>query len=505
MFPARDRSGLAACAACLLAGGVWAAEGTRPITLAEAVEQTLAHNLDLALQREAVIAAEARVLQAEGAFDPEWSGNYAYSEETRSLDAESATAAGGLTRVRSEAESASIGLGGLFPFSTRYAASLRDRGSADTFNDFEQEHTASAGLTLTQPLLRGRGPEITRVNLRIARRGLDLSFLEFRRQVEAILLQLEHAYWDLQRAHRDLEVRRKSVQAAESLVQQVQARLEAQTASEADRVQAESGLAQRRIALLESRRALELQDRVLKDLLLPDLATPAPLLAPTDEPALDLALPAQAEVLARAEANRPEFARTALQIANAEDQLAVVRDNRRPQVDLEGSVGVNGLGGSFGSAIDDGRNADNNSWSLGVVLRTPWPNRKARGALAEQEAALRQQLIQARQTRRQVHLEVGEIYDRLKSSAEQLAARRIAVDFARLSLRNEEAKYEVQQATVHDLLLLETELLEAELGLYQVTADHRKHQATLRQVMGTLLNHWHITLADTPAPTQVAP
>jgi outer membrane protein TolC len=323
--------------------------------------------------------------------------------------------------------------------------------------------------------------------------------------VESILLRLEQAYWDLQRAHRDLAVRIKSAEAAESLVRQVEARLEAQNAAEADRIQAESGLAQRRIAVLESRRTLELQDRVFKDLLLPDLSVATPLLDPTDEPVLDLTLPVYEEVLARAEQNRPEYERAELQIANAEDQLAVVRNNRLPQVDLEGSVGVNGLGGSFGSAFDDGRQADNNSWSLGVVYRTPWPSRKARGALAEQEAGVRQQLLQARKSQRQIQLEVGEIYDRLKSSAEQLNARQIAVDFARLVLRNERAKYDVQQATVHDLLLLERDLLEAELGLYQATAEHRKYQATLHQVCGILLDRWHIELADIPAPPWDAP
>ena len=86
-----------------------------------------------------------------------------------------------------------------------------------------------------------------------------------------------------------------------------------------------------------------------------------------------------------------------------------------------------------------------------------------------------------------------------------LEARKIAVDFARLSLENEKAKYDVQKATVHDLLLLETELQEAELGLYQATAEHRKHLATLQQVSGTLLDHWSARLADSPAPTFTVP
>lgn len=493
------------CAASATFSPVWADEAVEPLTLEEAVELALTHNLDIALQRELVITSIAQLLQAEGTFDPEWNTGYTYAEDTRSLDAEGSVAAGGLDTVRSESTAANLAVGGLLPVSTRYAANIRNRSSADTFNDFDEEYTATAGISLIQPLLRGRGPELTQMGIRIASRGITLSELEFQNQVESILLRLEQAYWDLQRAHRDLSVRKKSVEAAESLLAQVEARIDAQAASVADRVQAESGLAQRRIGVLEAERNLELQDRILKDLLLPDLRTATALLDPVDEPDLDLTLPVYEEILAQAEANRPEFEQARLQIANTEDELQRVRNDRLPQLDLEGSLGINGVGGSFGSALDDGREADNNNWSLGVVLRTPWPNRKARAALSIQESELRRELIQAQKTQRQIQLEVDEIYDRIRSSTEQLHAREIAVDFARLSLENEKAKYEVGTATVHDLLLLETELQEAALGLYQATAEHRKHQVTLRRVTGTLLEHWNIDLAEDPAGLETPP
>jgi outer membrane protein TolC len=474
---------------------------TAPITLAEAVEMALAHNLDIALQRESVIAADARLVQTEGQFDPEWNAAYNYGEDTRALDAESATAAGGLDTVRSESQTARAGFGGQIPLSTRYSANLQSRSSADTFNDFEEEYVTTAGVTLTQPLLQGRGPRVTQTALRNSRRNVRLSRLEFRDQVESILLSVESSYWDLLRARQDVEMRRKSVVAAESLLEQVMVRVEVNTASEADRVQAESGLAQRRIALLEAERTLEVQDRVLKDLLLPDLSADIGQLEPVEAPEPDLGLPPYEEILEQAFLNRPELERAEIQIAAAEDQLYQARNQRLPQLDLEGAVGANGLGGSFSSSWNNGRDADNNNWSLGVVYRTPWPNRRNAGAVLEQESALRQQLLQAQKVRRRILLEVGEIYDRLKSSAQQIRAGEVAVSFARLSLENEQSRYDVQKSTVHELLLLETDLQQAELGLFQTINDHRKNHANLRRVCGTLLEHWDVAWADEEAPS----
>ena len=476
-----------------------------PITLSEAVEMALAYNLDIALQRESVISADARLLQARGQFDPEWTAAYTHGEDTRSLDAESSTAAGGLSSVRSESQTARASFGGQLPVSTRYAANLQGRSSADTFNDFEEEVVTQAGLSITQPLLQGRGPRVAQTALRISRRGVRLSRLEFRDQVESILLSVESAYWDLLRARQDVEMRRKSVRAAESLLDQVMVRVEVDTASEADRIQAESGLAQRRISLLEAERTLEVQDRVLKDLLLPDLGADMGRLEPTDAPEPDLSLPTYQEVLNQALLHRPELERAEIQIANAEDQLYQARNQRLPQVDVEGAVGVNGLGGSFSSSWNNGKDADNNNWSLGVVYRTPWPNRRNEGAVLEQESALRQQWLQAAKVRRRILLEVGEIHDRLKSSAQQIQAGEIAVDFARLSLENEKSRYDVQKSTVHDILLLETELQQAELGLHQITTDHRKNQANLRRICGTLLDRWDVEWVDDSLPPEPPP
>jgi outer membrane protein TolC len=279
----------------------------------------------------------------------------------------------------------------------------------------------------------------------------------------------------------------------------VTAKVAVGTAAEEERVQSESGLAQRTIALIQAQRALELQDRILKDLIVRDLIAAKVLLEPVDEELLEPTVPPYDDVLEEALSFRPELDRARTLIAGAADSLNQTRNQALAQLDLEASIGVNGLGGSFGDSLENGREGDNNAWSIGVVYTKPWPDRASRGAVRRQESTLRQRELEAEREQRRIILEVGEIYDRLRSSADQIEAGEAAVKYAEKVLENEKVRFDVQKSTVYDLLLRETDLLEASLSLYQAMAEFRKNRASLYRVRGALLDRWDIELVpDTP-------
>jgi outer membrane protein TolC len=465
-----------------------------PLRLVDAVALALENNLGIAIQRESVRAATAGVLEARGVFDPSISAGVSRGEDQRSLDAESSIAAAGLSRVRTESTNGQLGLSGLSPASTRYSFRVQDRNASDTFNNFEEEHVTSASLTLTQPLLRGRGHRYVTHGLRQALRSLRISRIDLRLRVEGILLQVEQAYWDLVMAEGKLAVRRKSVETAMSLLEQVDIKVDVGTASETDRVQAQSGLAQRRLSLIAAERARGLQDRTLKDLTMEDLAQASPPFDPLDQPTTNRTMLSYQDVLKDALANRPELFRSALDLEHAQEQLRQGKNEALPQVDLEGNYGVNGLGGSFGDAADNAASRDDNNWSIGLVYRRAWPDRQRQGALRRQESAVRSRQLQAQQTRRGIVAEIDTLHDRLNGALEEIRAGALAVKYAQLNLDNERARFEVQKSTVHNMLLLESELLESTLGQVRARAEFQKVFAELDRARGRLLERWRVRL-----------
>ena len=249
--------------------------------LDEAIALALEHNLSLAIQRESLTAAQAGILQAHAAFDPSFSAGYSLSEDQRPLDAESSLAADGLTRARTEKRQRKCRLSGATPLSTSYALNASNRSSADTFNEFNDEHASSGSITLTQPLLRGRGRSYATHGVRVAQRNVNMNIIDLQKQTQQTVLQVEQAYWSLFDAERTLEVRRKSMAAAASLLEQVDIQVEVGTASEADRVQAQSGLAQRKVTLVTAERTYRQQHRSMINLLSSGFGPRGPSHSPT--------------------------------------------------------------------------------------------------------------------------------------------------------------------------------------------------------------------------------
>lgn len=467
-----------------------------PLTLAQAIDLALANNLDIAIEGTRVHMAAAQLMQALGVFDPSFAARYNYAEDNQPLDAESSVAAGGLARVRSETDSVTMSAGGIIPTGARYDASLRDTGAASTFNEFDAEHQAAAALTLAQPLLEGGGTKIAMAGVRIARRSLEISWLTFQEGLQRSILDVEYAYWDLLFAIEDLRVKRRSVRAAESLLEQARIRRDVQKASDAEVTQAESGLAQRQLDEIEARRLLEVLDRRLKNLTMADLVAARAMLRPIDQPPIDLTAPDAEAVLQQAWARRPELERAGKQVATAEDELTLARNRLLPQLDIEASYGFRGLADSFYSTVEDTSLGDNPFWSAGIVYTRPWPDRTSRGEIDTRRYQLEQELLLEQQERRRIVIEVGEVVDQLRSSAERIRTTELGVRYAQLALDNERSRYDVDKATLHDVLLLETELGQAESAYLRAVADHRKNQAQLEQARGTLLDRWQIELVQ---------
>ena len=246
----------------------------------------------------------------------------------------------------------------------------------------------------------------------------------------------------------------------------------------------------------EARRTVQLRQRLLKDLIFPDLQEAVDELIPTDHPAEEFTVPDYQEILDRALAMRVELEQAEHRIANADDQLRRGRNSRLPQVDLEAGYGYNGLGTSFSDSFNQVYDRDNPSWTVGLVYSKPWPDRAAHASVDQLRAAVRQQTIEAERVRRGIILEAAEVYDNLKSAAERVNASRIAVRLARLNVENEKVRYGVNQATLNDVLRLEAELAQTETSLLSAIADYQNGIANMRRTCGAMLDFWNIRMIE---------
>jgi len=282
----------------------------RSMTLNEAINLALKKNEGLLIERESLAAAKEGVSSAKGAYDPlaELDGGWSRSNQPVNSVFSGATP----SQIAPETKSAEGGaaLHQLLP--TGGNLSLRARGSRETtqaFTPLSPAYSTRVGVELRQPLLRGRGIDDARLNVRVAKAGHQQADASLRRTLSETVAAVEQAYWILTATRLAVGVREEAVRLAEEQLGDTRARVESGAAPETEIAQPRAELERRQSELFATREAVARAQNTLKLLILDD--TDEDLwqaqIAPSDSVGVDVAPVDVAGSLQRAFSARPEL------------------------------------------------------------------------------------------------------------------------------------------------------------------------------------------------------
>ena len=175
------------------------AEVLRPATLRltaeSAIQAALSKNFSIEVQRYEPRIAKEQVTSALGRFDPVFDLT-TRREETSQRSAFDTGVRLPVRRVN-RLDNFSAGLSGATSIGLAYDLSLGARNGLGIFNEFTDDIATTAGLTLTQPLLRGAGTAANLAQVRIARNNVLVSEWALRSRIIDIIT--DH-HFRLQRA-----------------------------------------------------------------------------------------------------------------------------------------------------------------------------------------------------------------------------------------------------------------------------------------------------------------
>ena len=150
------------------------------------------------------------------------------------------------------------------------------------------------------------------------------------------------------------------------------------------------------------------------------------------------------------------------------------------------------FGGIYGDAL-------NNMWSFGfynyaMVLNfaRPLMNDAANSALAQARIAYEQQRMSYRALISQIVLDVQTQISGVSSNVKQVIATRIASDYARESLRDEQERYRVGMANTHELLQFQEELVAALGSQVNAAVNLELAKLALKHAEGTILRSFNV-------------
>lgn len=474
------------------------------LPLREIAQRAVAHNLNVQVAGYQPAIEESRVTEAEARFDPEF---FAGATFTAARDANDFDNNGNADIFQSE-----IGLRQLLPSGGQAELVYRPAhynfaGTATGFSN-EAFWNPSLQLQITQPLLRDFGNDINRARIVINRLNQRISLLEWRRDLEELLLNTEQVYWRLVQAEQNQRILEQLLERTINTADILQARLKQdvtyeQVSNAVARVEAA------RADLIRARqRVRDLSDQLKALMNDPEFPVASnQLLLPADQPLQEPIVFDLAETISTALANRPDLGQQQLRVDSASVALEVAKNNRLPQLNLIGSIGTSGVGeNAFNSTNNMFRGPDDNgsdlSWSLGFQFSQKLGNREAnaiyRRASLQRMQAITQYAALIENATLEVKVAQRDVETSWQAIAQTRAARFAAAKALEVITTLQQGGEPLRPDFVERQLARQQELAQAEQAEQDAIAQYNIAIATLERRKGTLLRYNNVIIDEKP-------
>ncbi len=386
-------------------------------------------------------------------------------------------------------------------------------GSASQINPFS---TPSTSVTLTQPLLRGRGRDLNLRFLRIARTDTRISRLLFEQQALETVYGTSRLYYDLVSLGENVLVKEESLRAAAKQRQDDQDQVSLGTLAPIELTRARALESSSRFDLTQAQGLYKQEEIILRNQL---LRTASPVftaqfdeIIPTDR----ITVPTELEPLNvpalvdQGLSRRPDLAQAQLQVQVGQISTEGSRNAALPQLNVYANVETRGSNeqpyetqGSIGTGLPTtpqnlalGGLRVSTIYQAGVQLTLPLRNRVAEADAARDLVQLRQVQSRTEKLAQGVRQDVETAVVALQTSDAAYRAASASRDYQAQLLDAERDKLSVGQST--DLAVLQDEAYLAQARSTEIAArsNYMKARIELDHALGDLLEKNGIALDD---------
>jgi outer membrane protein TolC len=475
------------------------------LTMNEAVVRALDANLEITIERLKPQMAEQRRRYALGAFDPRIDFTAIMESLERPQNTRDFFATGRAVEVLNEDNLRFEGtLGGLLPTGTRYNITIRSYELKNTLNRealsrYYPEYTSSTSFTFTQPLLRGFGTKATLTEVNIARLELKSAEQTLRGRVDQIAASVLDAYVEAQYARELVRVIIDRISLADRLREENSKRLKQGLMAPIDVMQAESTKAAAEIELIRARSFQVEAENRLRELIFTDFVAAADTQLTLVDPLAEVSLAESLLALRNLALERSAEYQVAQQRVDTEKlRVRYARNQFLPRLDLQASVGLNGLGPDFGGSFSDYGERGQPDYTVGVIASIPITFTQERARLRQTLLDLRSAEFELKRTGNRIVAQVHTAHNRVLSAKQRADSAAHAVATAKAALDAEEKRLANGLTTSFNVLRLQDALAQARVNRLEAVAEGQKALAILWGVVGTLLERLQINTVEAP-------
>lgn len=492
-------------AAKLRAGGMEkpGAHGRRVIrlTLGKAIRFALAKNFSLRAEEFGPRIAKENVRSAWGKFDPLLDITVQHGSDTIRDQLNRNALTGEVQRfgvgTTAQDDAASVGVSGVTTWGMTYDISMvARRNHTGLVNSIPDIFTHEATLSLTQPLLRGAGTEVTMAGVRTARNNVLISQWALRDRIMTVITDVIVVYNDLNFTIENLKVALESRALAQQLLDDNIKKEKAGVMVALDVTTARSEVAAREEAVIQAERDMKDQENFLKQLItddmIPLLGTDVAIEPPKTPGFYENVIAGVGEALEL----RPDYRQAKLNIENRKITVAVQKNALLPRLDLTASLSLLGISDEFGDSFARIAQNDQHNWSAGAVFSYPLGNRDARGRYNAATLEAAQALVQLQQLEQNIIVVVDNANGAVVTAKKRIDATTEASRLAKESLAAGEKRYAAGVTPLFEVLQLQKELTDAQTAELRARADYNQAIARYQQQIGKTLDVHKVTTGE---------
>jgi len=490
----------------LLATMVMAASAAepQPLTLAEYLRKVWERNENIQIRLLEAAAADSRLKGEKSIFEPEVTAGIEAVDRRRPNTTEQAVSSS-FTRVFNERNRTyQGGLETLIPTGARLRLGYTVQHMENSFhaqppaNIFgaplapieNGEWLTTAGLTVTQPLLKNGGVRVTFAGIRAAAVQSEIAYQTYRKGLMELFIRAEAAYWDLYQAEEQLGIAGESLRVAQTLLADNKKRLEVGKGTELDVLQAEAGVATRTALEAEARqRMLDAQSRVTTFISQSWTADQTPWKA-ADSPKLEERPLTFTELWAAVPEMNPDYLGAVKQAELEGVRVVLAKNQALPQLDLKGGYGVSRISSNAGRSVNVLQRQDFPNWTIGLEFRMPWGGGKGRHELRAAQ-------LRAEATAMALDNLGTQLSNGLRAGIESVASYRAnqpryqkVVEANREVLKNQLAQLDAGKTDSRRVLEAEDDLFRARITALENMIRYQRANLDLEFLLGTALKKY---------------
>jgi len=489
------------------------------LALREAIAMALTQNPEIAIEDYGASLARASTANARSFYDPQAGLNL--NLLSSNLPVTSILQTGESDSQITHSWSVSPGISQNLPGGGTAALSVNlTRVSTNGLYVFiNPVYTSTAGLTITQPLLRGFLRTAQEKQIVISRLNERMSESQFEQKVSHIAEEATGAYWRLAVAIDYYEVQRQARDVAVLEFEEARKReREGQdspisvTAKRSDVLSREQSLTQAAVSIAQASNNLKrlMAKNVFDALWGVGLVT-------SDRPEPKESTVGMEEAVKTALDRRPELEQLRLQIRQSGAEVRFAKQEAKPAVNLRlemqstGAAGtVYALGsdllasqtvdpsnpayGALGKSYEQSLKLQHPSIAAGIEVKFPLRNRAATSQLTSAEIAARKLELQLRATEEDILVEVRNAWEAIAAQRRNVEAASIARRLAEERLAAEPAKTGGSSPNL-DLMRDQRDLADAQVHELQALIDYQMSEVSLEKSMNTLVDDQQNVLA----------